>query len=69
MGDINENININQMKNSLDLAETLARVNMLTPPGAKARLAARFRELQFGSLDEDSGDFIPPKQVLLYLVR
>lgn len=57
--------NLNDMKESLAVAERLASAAMMTSQGAKNRLKARRLEM---GLDIDD-EFIPPKQVLLYLVR
>lgn len=61
--------NIGAIRQSLVLAESLARASLMTSPAAKRRLVARSIELQIGYVDEESGDFVPPKQLLLYLVR
>lgn len=53
------------MKNSLALAESLARASLMTSPAAKRRLQARRLELGLG---EHPG-YVPPKHLLLYLVR
>ncbi|KAF5278843.1 hypothetical protein FQR65_LT03531 [Abscondita terminalis] len=58
-----------EIENSLALAETLAQVSLLTPPAAKTRLAARSAELKYGQVDEASGIYVPPRQLLLYMVR
>jgi hypothetical protein len=50
---------------SMALAESLARASLLTSPAAKRRLQARRIEL---GLHPDPG-FVPPKHLLLYLVR
>lgn len=55
--------NINE---SLQIAEKLARASQLTSPSAERRL--RVRQLEFHSKDDSKG-YVPPKHVLLYLVR
>ncbi|KAJ8919962.1 hypothetical protein NQ315_006491 [Exocentrus adspersus] len=63
-------IDLKNFREKLALAETFSRVSLLaSSPTAKRRLASRSLELKFGYLDEDSGYFIPPRQLLIYLVR
>lgn len=53
------------------VAELVELVNSLTPPGAKLRLAAKSCDLysrQFGENGEEN-DFLPPRELLQYLVR
>lgn len=73
MGDVmyidGDYVNMQKIKESLALAEKLAKASMMTSPAARKRLAARSLELKFGYMDENSGEFVPPKQLLLYLVR
>ena len=57
---------LNDIRESLALAESLASANLLTSPGAKRRLAAR--RLELGE-DPSTGVYTPPKHLLLYLVR
>lgn len=57
--------NLTDIKESLAIAESLATTALMTSPAAKRRLMAR--KLEMG-LDSDL-EFVPPKQVLLYLVR
>jgi hypothetical protein len=57
---------LNDIRESLALAESLARASLLTSPGAKRRLAAR--RLELGE-DPSTGVYTPPKHLLLYLVR
>lgn len=54
-----------EMKKDLEIAEILAKGAMMMSPAAKRRLAARRLEM---GVDQDS-EFVPPRQVLLYLVR
>lgn len=58
-----------EIRQSLAVAESLARACMLTPHSAKMRLAARSWELQQLGHVDDNGDYVPPKEILLYLVR
>lgn len=55
------------IKHSLEVAESLARASLMTPRSAKKRLVARSIEL--GQHDYGNGDYIPPKELLIYLVR
>lgn len=57
--------NLKDIKESLAIAESLATTALMTSPAAKRRLIAR--KLEMG-LDSNL-EFVPPKQVLLYLVR
>lgn len=58
--------NMKTMRESLAVAERLASAAMLTSPAARRRLKAR--KLEIGGPDVDPM-FVPPKEVLLYLVR
>lgn len=58
----------------LAIAEALSRTSMMTSPAARRRLAARKVEFDMmGGVDEgywdDDFDYVPPKQLLLYMVR
>lgn len=53
------------IKDSLAIAERLAQASLMTSPAAKRRLQARRVEMGLG---EDPG-YVPPKHLLLYLVR
>lgn len=55
------------IKHSLQVAESLARASLMTSKAAKQRLVARSFEL--GHHDNATEDYIPPKELLLYLVR
>ncbi|KAK7791670.1 hypothetical protein R5R35_002042 [Gryllus longicercus] len=69
---------LRDIRESLLLAERLASASLLTSPSAKRRLAARRAHMDW---DDDAHDaheahdahdaatYVPPKQVLLYLVR
>lgn len=66
---------IKEFRGQLAVAEALARASMLTSPAAKRRLQARKIEFELDSEDsvykqnEDERDYVPPKELLLYLVR
>lgn len=62
-------VNMKTIKERLAIAEQLAKTSMMTSSAAKKRLAARSLEMKYGTADENSGEFVPPKQLLLYLVR
>ncbi|KAF6201467.1 hypothetical protein GE061_003858 [Apolygus lucorum] len=53
------------IRDSYNVAESLARADLMTSPAARRRLQARRIELGLG---EHPG-FVPPKHLLLYLVR
>lgn len=63
----------------LAVAEALSRTSMMTSPAARRRLAARKVEIDLmagnGHGNEDEGywdedfDYVPPKQLLMYMVR
>lgn len=57
----------------LAVAEALARTSMMTSPAARRRLAARKVEMDLiaggDDLDYDHIDYVPPKQLLVYMVR
>lgn len=55
---------LEEIRHSLEVAESLARASLLTPISAKNRLLAR--SLEFEGM---GGAYVPPKEVLLYLVR
>lgn len=51
---------------SFELAERLAKACSMTSPSAKKRLFAR--SVHFGRISAE-GDYVPPKEFLMYLVR
>lgn len=53
------------IKDSLAIAERLAQASLMTSPAAKRRLQAR--SVEMGRWDESG--YVPPKDLLLYLVR
>lgn len=60
-------------RNKLAVAEALAQATMMTSPAVTRRLAARKIEMDIADpdfvYDKENGEYIPPKQLLLYLVR
>lgn len=63
----------NYFRDKLAVAEALAQASMMTSPAVKRRLAARKLEMEINdgdfAYDSDTEEFIPPKQLLMYLVR
>lgn len=55
-----------EMKESLAIAERLASAAMLTSTAARRRLKARNMEIVGMNVDPA---FVPPKELLMYLVR
>lgn len=55
-------VSMHDIRESLAVAERLASAAMMTSPAARRRLAARRCELP-------TCGYVPPKQLLLYLVR
>lgn len=62
-------IDLNDLKNKMELAETLSKMNMMTSASARRRIKAKSYELKFGRVDETSGVYIPPRELLMYMVR
>lgn len=66
---------IKEFRGQLAVAEALARASMLTSPAAKRRLQARKVEFELdpeesiNTQNEEERDYVPPKELLLYLVR
>lgn len=60
-------------RDKMDVAEALAKTSMMTSPAAKRRLAARQMEMNLNNADfvydSENSDYIPPKELLMYLVR
>lgn len=60
-------------RDKLKVAEALANTSAMTSPAAKRRLAARRMEMNLNSAnfvyDSENSDYIPPKELLMYLVR
>lgn len=56
---------LSAIKKSLELAETLASVSLMTPASARRRLQARSVELGL----RPGQAYEPPRELLLYLVR
>lgn len=65
-------MDVNAIKKQLNevasLAEKLSKVDLLTGVEAKMRIAAKNVALKRGYLNEED-EFVPPREVLLYLVR
>lgn len=57
----------------LAVAEALAQTSMMTSPAARRRLAARQVEMDLiaggDDMNYDHMDYVPPKQLLMYMVR
>ena len=66
MAEDGEMTSLVDIRESLALAESLAKASLLTSTGAKQRLAARRLEMEDGNA---GGGYVPPKHLLLYLVR
>lgn len=49
--------------------DALSNISFLSSPAMRQRLAARSLEIKMCQHDENDGDFVPPKELLLYLVR
>lgn len=60
-------------RDKLAVAEALAQATMMTPTAARRRLAARKMEMNINDpdfvYDKENNEYIPPKDLLLYLVR
>ena len=74
MGEI---VDLGSIHESLAIAERLAQASLLTSPDASRRLTARRIQMEQDGIElpsEDGADtdpayYVPPKQLLLYLVR
>lgn len=72
---LQENFNPIDFRKKLEIAETLAKTSMLMSPAVKRRLAARKVEMDLENstsepfYDEDGNDYVPPRELLIYLVR
>lgn len=64
---LKNNFSMDDFRERMAIAEALAKASMMTTPAAKRRLAARKIELEMTS--DDEGDYVPPKDLLMYLVR
>lgn len=55
----------------LKVNEALVRTSMMTSPAARRRLAARKIEMELdaASRDAEDNEYVPPRQLLMYLVR
>lgn len=60
-------------REKLAIAEALANTSMMTSPAVKRRLQARKMELSLNApdfvYDPENAEYIPPKELLMYLVR
>lgn len=65
--------NNDYFREKLAIAEALANTSMMTSPAAKRRLAARKIEMSLNTpdfvYDPENAEYIPPKELLMYLVR
>lgn len=66
--------NENYFREKLALAETLANTSLMNSPAVRLRLAARKIEMNLNTPDStaddyDDSDYVPPKDLLMYLVR
>lgn len=79
MTDLND-IDVGKKKlgyGNLSVAEAVAQTSAMTSPAARRRLAARKIEMEMNAKVADTiirkegetGDYVPPKQLLIYLVR
>lgn len=69
-----ENCNRKKVEDSIDklkVTEALVRTSMMTSPAAKRRLAARKIEMELDAASENANDseYVPPRQLLMFLVR
>lgn len=66
--------NENYFREKFALAETLANTSLMNSPAVRLRLAARKIEMNLNTTDStaddfDEADYVPPKDLLMYLVR
>lgn len=65
--------NKDYFREKLAIAEALAKASMMSSPAAKRRLAARKMEMSLNTpdfvYDPENAEYIPPKELLMYLVR
>lgn len=54
---------------SMGVNETLNKISSLASPSVRQRLAARSLEIRMAQHEDTEGEFVPPKELLLYLVR
>ena len=57
------------VNNALEVAEALSRTSLMTSPAARRRLLARKIEMDINEDHANRDDYVPPKQLLIYLVR
>lgn len=60
-------MNKEYFREKFETVEALARTSLMTPHAAQRRIAARKIEIDHGFNNES--DFVPPKDLLMYLVR
>ncbi len=61
----------NDYIDKLKISEALVRTSMLTSPAARRRLAARKIEMELDAASEnaDDNEYVPPRELLMFLVR
>lgn len=68
-----EQFNHDYFREKLAIAEALANASMMASPAVKRRLAARKIEMSLNApdfvYDPENAEYIPPKELLMYLVR
>lgn len=68
-----EQFNHDYFREKLAIAEALANTSMMTSSAAKGRLAARKIEMSLNTpdfvYDPENAEYIPPKELLMYLMR
>lgn len=69
MLDDDAEINCKNFREKLALAETLSRVSLISSPKSQRKTVRISAQQKFGFFDENSGVFVPPKQLLMFLVR
>ncbi|CAG9856001.1 unnamed protein product [Phyllotreta striolata] len=62
-------INLMNFREKMALAEALSKINLAATPKTRKKLVKKNPQPKFGFYDEDSGEFVPPKQLLMLLVR
>lgn len=62
-------INCRNFREKFALAETLSRVSLVSSPKSQRKTVRISAQQKFGFFDEKSGVFVPPKQLLMFLVR
>lgn len=62
-------INLRNFREKFALAESLSRISLNSSPRSKKKIVKKNVQRRFGTFDENSGNFIPPKTLLIMLVR